>query len=454
MNTPPHPDPEATDTGKHFNWERFNATAMRLLVWGLFFGILYLLRSFFLLIFLTFIFSYIQDQGVRRLHPVLKGRKRSVVLVGAVFLCVLISIGAYLIPNVVEQAQLFAQKYGTYLKALDKEAHRLGEQYPFLESMIDEIESGGGSTAADAPDGEGARRSVSLVLIQRMLGVGGADAPEDRLDQVIALIQNIGDPLLSIGSAFFLSLLFSFLILLDLPRLSQSIRGLANTKVGFIYVEVAESIRTFATVMGKAFQAQLIIALANTILTVGVVYLLGLQKAVAFLSLIVFFCSFIPVAGVFISSAPICLMALQKSGIQGVVFGVALILVVHTIEAYLLNPRIFGDKLKINPVLVLIILTVAGKFAGVWGLLLSLPICTYIFGHAIRRNDPDIPRQTTDHPRISHRFLSHWLKASGRRPHGVSPLMLGTHPRLQRHLTPTPDSSFPSGESSRISKRM
>jgi predicted PurR-regulated permease PerM len=391
MEEPVAPHQQASDPPSPFDWERFIAAALRLLVWGLFFGILYLLRSFFLLIFLTFIFSYIQDQGVRRLHPILKGRKRSVVLVGTLFLCVLVSVGAYLIPNVVEQAKLFAQKHGTYVEALDKEVHRLGAKYPFLKSAIDDVESSQISGSSDAPDDTTTRRSVSLVLIQRTLGIVSADEPEDRLDQSIALIRNISDPLLAIGSAFFLALLFSFLILLDLPRLSQSIRGLADTKVGFIYVEVADSIRTFAAVLGKAFQAQLLIALVNAILTVGVVYILGLQKAVAFLSLIVFFCSFIPVAGVFISSAPICLMALQNSGLQGVVLGVALILIVHTIEAYLLNPRIFGDKLKINPVLVLIILTVAGKFAGIWGLLLSLPICTYIFGHAIRHGAADTP---------------------------------------------------------------
>ena len=56
----------------------------------------------------------------------------------------------------------------------------------------------------------------------------------------------------------------------------------------------------------------------------------------------------------------------------------------HVVEAYILNPKIYGEKLKINPVLVLIILTVSGKLFGVWGLLLSLPIYTYVFGHAIK----------------------------------------------------------------------
>ena len=63
---------------------------------------------------------------------------------------------------------------------------------------------------------------------------------------------------------------------------------------------------------------------------------------------------------------------------------VAMILIVHFIEAYFLNPKIFGHKLHMNAVLVLIVLTIAGKLVGVWGLILGLPIVNYLFGHAIR----------------------------------------------------------------------
>jgi predicted PurR-regulated permease PerM len=40
--------------------------------------------------------------------------------------------------------------------------------------------------------------------------------------------------------------------------------------------------------------------------------------------------------------------------------------------------------MRINPVIVLIILTVGGKLFQLWGLILGVPVCTYIFGHAIQ----------------------------------------------------------------------
>jgi hypothetical protein len=86
------------------------------------------------------------------------------------------------------------------------------------------------------------------------------------------------------------------------------------------------------------------------------------------LSAIVFFCSFIPVVGTFISSTPICLLALQSGGVPTMVLAILLICVIHALETYVLNPQIYGHHMHMNPVLVLIVLTIGGKLFGVWGL--------------------------------------------------------------------------------------
>ena len=78
-------------------WDRIFPLGTRLLVWGLLFGVLYILRSFFLLIFLTFVFAYIQSTSVRSLTSVIKNRALRVVIVAAVFLSALIAIGIFLI---------------------------------------------------------------------------------------------------------------------------------------------------------------------------------------------------------------------------------------------------------------------------------------------------------------------------------------------------------------------
>jgi len=61
-------------------------------------------------------------------------------------------------------------------------------------------------------------------------------------------------------------------------------------------------------------EAQAVIAIMNTVLTLIGLAILGVPS-LAVLSLIVFLCSFIPVLGVFISTLPVVLVALNSIGV-------------------------------------------------------------------------------------------------------------------------------------------
>lgn len=54
-----------------------------------------------------------------------------------------------------------------------------------------------------------------------------------------------------------------------------------------------------------------------------------------------------------------------------------MITIIHIIEAYGLNPMIYGKHLKLNPVLVLIILLIAYHSFGLWGMILGVPVAYY-----------------------------------------------------------------------------
>lgn len=357
----------------------------RIFVWGMLFLVLYILRSFFLLIFLTFVFSYVLARMSDRLAAKIPPRTLRVVLVTLVFLGILWAIGAFIIPNLRAQAETFASQFSTYIRRLDQQLLVLEQSYPQFGHFLPTP-----THHPDSPDWN-LGSSPTVKIAQSLFGNESQSTEGDAstLKETVRALSQLGSGLVGIASAFLLSLLFSFLIVLDLPNLTKSVQGLRETSVRFVYDEVAPGISKFASVLGRALEAQLLIAILNTILTVLGLYLLGLSKNVAFIAVIVFLCSFIPVAGVFISSAPICLMALEEYGVHMMFVAAGLITVIHMIEAYILNPRIYGHHLHMNPVLVLIILTIGGKLFHVWGLVLGVPVCTYIFGHAIR------PRRNT-----------------------------------------------------------
>ncbi|MCS6961096.1 MAG: AI-2E family transporter [Deltaproteobacteria bacterium] len=349
----------------------FYPVMIKVLVWIGLFVILYILRGFFSLIFLTFVFAYVQSRLSQKLESFLGNRILSVVVVALVGLIIIGTLSAFLLPKARVEAITFAEKAPSYLKQLDQLLVSFLQKYPYLTQ-----------TLGDGYD-EG---SLTLKIIASFLGWELNGGSEESIKQSVSLIAEFGKVALNVVSVFFLSLLFSFLIVLDIPALREGIKSLENSKLKSVYHEAAPTIGKFSQVLGRALEAQLVIAIVNTILTGLGLWFLGLWREITFLLVIVFFCSFIPVAGVFISSTPICLIALQEGGFYLVFLTILLITIVHIIEAYILNPRIYGHHLRMNPVLVLIILTIGGKLFGIWGLILGVPVANYIFQYAIRDN--------------------------------------------------------------------
>jgi predicted PurR-regulated permease PerM len=366
------------------------------MVWGLLFGLIFLLRSFFLLIFLTFVFSTIQANGVTRLEKYIKNRTIRGVLVAILLLAILGMAGVFLVPKVKVQTELFVSQLSSYLGRVDQEILEFSIKYPLLSEVFPELTVKEPESNKQAVEKKGLGYSPTRAMLQQLLNVGDESGGIETVNHLLGTLGNIGGKIATVASTFLLSLLFSFLIVLDLPRLAVSVRALENTKLRFFYLSVADDIREFSHVLGRALEAQLIVATVNSLLTAIGISILGIGEHVVFLSVIVFFCSFIPVIGVFISSVPICLVALQSSGIQTMFLAVLLITIIHLIEGYILNPRIYGSYMRINPVIILIILTIGGKLFGFWGLILGVPFCTYLFGYAIRIGDKD--NQFQGHP--------------------------------------------------------
>ena len=386
-------------------WDRIFSLATRTFVWELLISVLYILRPFLLLVFLTFVFAYIQAHGVEGLTHRVKSRALRVVVVGLVFLGTLFATGFTLLPQVQEQAKQFFNNKDVYIADADKQLNSFLSGYPSIYTSLAKqkraLEEAGADLETDQPAQPGdtkpapAERSGEPARRGGQGAEDGEDKPLPNLHIVRDLIDNIGKSLaenpleigqsvLTFASSFLLSLLFSFLIVLDLRKITRGVKGLANTKIGFIYDEVAENIAGFGRVLGRALEAQMLIAICNTVLTAACIWVMGIPNLLV-LSTIVFFCSFIPVAGTFISSTPIALLALQGGGVSAMVIVIIMIVVVHLVETYVLNPQIYGHHMHMNPVLVLIVLTIGGKLFGVWGLILGIPIVNYVFRHAIRR---------------------------------------------------------------------
>jgi predicted PurR-regulated permease PerM len=90
------------------------------------------------------------------------------------------------------------------------------------------------------------------------------------------------------------------------------------------------------------------------------------------LALLAAVCDFIPVMGFVISAVPALLIAATVSGTTAVLTAVAYV-ACHLIENYLIGPRIYGTRLRLSNIAVIVALFVGAAIGGVVGALVALP---------------------------------------------------------------------------------
>ena len=382
-------------------------------IWASFLFLIYALRDFFGLIFLTFVISYISATIVGRISTHFTNRKVPVVLVFSAIIASVVLLGLMTVPRAVRQGEAQLEKlrkikdFRGFLEA--EIAERFGAELPpprtspaphatpaqpaagaaavgsalaIGPSPAETPAVGGPEEPSPEPDVgliERARRVLNNPdvnqAVAKMLAKGGQDYLIPNLKSVVQGIWG--------GAAYFVAaLIFSFMIVWDLPRLAAGAGRMEQSRLGDVWVEVAPSIATFFRLLGKAFEAQTVIALVNTVITALGMWFLGIP-GIPFLAVVVFVCSFIPIVGMFISTIPICIVALQAGGFP-LVFGVLIMVAVaHALEAYVLNPRIYGFHMKLHPLAVLIVLYLGQHLFGVWGLVIGVPMATYVWRHLI-----------------------------------------------------------------------
>jgi predicted PurR-regulated permease PerM len=367
----------------------------KMLIWFVFLLCIYLLRSFFGILFITFVISYIASNIVRwicsKINPPSRETRLRWLVTGIVFvlfLALMSGAGSYVFPRIVDQVKGFVTTVQVLLpvpvrKALyGNEMSVPGTQpIPAQPTLIDYAENLMEKILGEERFIElkaSAEYQAALDKMTENLKRWIVESSPGIFKQipliVLFLVKGISDLLISI--------LFSFIIVLQLPSLKAGFSRLENSRLSRFYEEIVPDIIGFGKSIGRAFQAQGLIAVCNTFLTfLGLVFFN--VPSPLFLSLIVFICSFIPILGLFLSSLPICILGLETGGFVLVLKLMLFIIGIHLVESYFLNPKIMGAVMKIHFLAVLIILLVAGKLFGFWGLLLGIPTFQYIFNEII-----------------------------------------------------------------------
>lgn len=123
-------------------------------------------------------------------------------------------------------------------------------------------------------------------------------------------------------------------------------------------------------------RAQLIISLFVGIATYIVYLILKIEYSLL-LSLFMMVMNIVPYFGPFLGATPAVLIALTSSG-NSVLYLIIGILIIQSLENSIISPFILGYTIRTHPVLVILVLLIGNEVAGVFGMIIAVPVLVII----------------------------------------------------------------------------
>ncbi|GKU83242.1 AI-2E family transporter [Niallia sp. NCCP-28] len=314
-----------------------NKDVKRFFILLFFVGIIYAVRSMINLILFTFIISFLMDRFVNVFATRIPIRRNIIVVVLYFFVIgvLVYGISAYLPAVIVEITQLIRRIINFYMQPHDNIV---------FNYVVDIIKNYQISSYL---------HQGFAFLVQYFSGIG------------------------QISVQLFMAMVLSFFYLLEKNKLRQFLQYVERSKISALYFEFRYFGEKFAGTFGKVIEAQFMIALFNTALTTLVLYFLGFPQLFG-IAIMIFIFGLIPVAGVIISFIPLATIAYTLGGVPQVITIIILIIIIHALEAYILNPKLMSSKTDLPVFFTFIVLIFSENFFGVWGLIVGIPIFIFL----------------------------------------------------------------------------
>ncbi len=331
-----------------------NPIVRKVLIFSIIGFILFLLRGLFNIILLTFIFTFllynVQSFLVTSLQRVVKVQRKIVIIllyaaVAAGICFILIRFTPVLVK---ESVAIIKQAYSLY-----------------------------------KDPGENVIAKYIVIIMQKI-------QLKSYIDQGVDLVFSSAKKLSAIGVDIILSFLLSLFFSLEKKRVFTFASRFRSSKLGFIYEEIAYFGKKFTASFGKVMQTQIFIALINCLLSVIGLWILGFPKILG-LAVMVFFLGLIPVAGVIISLIPLSMIAFNIGGLTSVAYVFLMIIILHAMEAYVLNPRLMSTKTDLPIFFIFLTLIISEYVIGPWGLVIGIPLFVFfldIFDVTYKKESP------------------------------------------------------------------
>ncbi|WP_280769313.1 AI-2E family transporter [Salipaludibacillus daqingensis] len=137
--------------------------------------------------------------------------------------------------------------------------------------------------------------------------------------------------------------------------------------------------------LSSYIQGQIIVSVCVGVLMYISFLIIGIEYSLI-LALIAMFTNVVPFVGPWIGTVPAVIVAIIDSPLM-VLWVILAIVIVQQIESNLISPQVMGRKLAVHPLTIIVLILVAGRFAGLLGLILAVPtyaVAKVIISHMYR----------------------------------------------------------------------
>lgn len=172
--------------------------------------------------------------------------------------------------------------------------------------------------------------------------------------------------------SFVTVIVITFYLLLDKEKI--------ESRATALFVNQQEKVKTLLRViedkLGAWLRGQVVLSLVVAVLTYIGLVALGVEFALP-LAIIAGLLEVVPVIGPIIAAIPAILIALTVSPFFAVLVG-GLYFAIQQLENHLIVPQVMNRAVGLNPLLVILAISVGGRLLGIGGALLAVPIAVVI----------------------------------------------------------------------------
>ncbi|WP_051258085.1 AI-2E family transporter [Desulfovibrio cuneatus] len=202
--------------------------------------------------------------------------------------------------------------------------------------------------------------------------------PEDSVS-VVALLRRymstIYGSVLTFSSQFFMTIVFLLFMLFEFPGWDKKVEKAFGPKAE----QMKRISNSIAEQTGQYLRTMVFVSFLTGVCVWATLVLLGIELAPVW-GVVAFFLNFIPAIGPFIAVIPPTLMALLQFSLDAPEPFMVLVLltIIQMVTGNIIAPKLFGDRLGLSPVVILLSLLVWGMLLGIPGAILSIPITSIV----------------------------------------------------------------------------